>query len=138
MCRDSLRPVQRPRGRVRRWLRSTPMWSGAALSGAEWVKRADDTYEQLYEYVDMLNTNVGLCKLCMLFTFSSNGETELCGFYMLSEPFYRTPQLFAVSAARIITVPYRFSAKLTLDKSVINLAPGRSALFVYVIDRLFL
>ena len=32
----------------------------------EWVKSANEAYEQLCEYMNVLNTNVGLYEVCLL------------------------------------------------------------------------
>jgi intermediate peptidase len=36
----------------------------------EWVNSANEAYEQLCEYMNVLNTNVGLYEVCLLFAFS--------------------------------------------------------------------
>ena len=36
----------------------------------EWVKSANEAYEQLCEYMNVLNTNVGLYEVCLFFAFT--------------------------------------------------------------------
>jgi hypothetical protein len=36
----------------------------------EWVESANEAYEQLCEYMNVLNTNVGLYEVCLLLAFT--------------------------------------------------------------------
>ncbi len=66
----------------------------------EWVKSANEAYEQLCEYMHVLNTNVGLYEVCPLLAFTLFVNLMLYGSYRLLEGFYQTLQLSALSAAR--------------------------------------
>lgn len=49
----------------------------------EWVESANEAYEQLCEYMNVLNTNVGLYEVCSLLAFILCVNLMPCGFCRL-------------------------------------------------------
>ena len=73
----------------------------------EWVKSANEAYEQLCEYMNVLNTNVGLYEVCVCCSRLYIGCQLKCCVEprRLSETSCQTLQLSALSAARHIRQP---------------------------------